>query len=394
MGNGFAFRAEHLDEKPMNNVGARWLGRYISAIQWFIPPEAQRSPALLNRAQNVVNAVVMAMLSGPIYALVYYKLGYPGAGIEILLCCSSMFMAPVVLRATGSMLLARELFLSAAFFNFAWLSYHLGGVSAPTTNWLITPPIVAMLIGGVGPAIFWLGMSCVAIAAMYALPLMGVALPPHPIKDMALLHLSCELGLLVVVVIFVLLFELTRTQGFIKLEKALNLINELAIRDDLTGTHNRRHLIELIERERERNTRAGGPFCICLLDLDFFKRINDTYGHCAGDIALRQFALAVQHQVRDTDSFGRYGGEEFLLMLPETALAEAAVLVERIRLSVERMQCADISAQFALTVSIGVAQFCDGESIARTIARADETLYRAKSGGRNRVACDGQAVPA
>jgi diguanylate cyclase (GGDEF)-like protein len=204
---------------------------------------------------------------------------------------------------------------------------------------------------------------------------------------MALLHLLCDLGLFLVVVIFVLLFEVTKTQGFIQLEKALNLINELAIRDELTGTHNRRHLIALIERERERSARAGRPFCICLLDLDFFKRVNDTYGHCAGDVALRVFALAVQHQVRDTDAFGRYGGEEFLLMLPETSLEEAAVLVERIRLSVEGLQFADISAEFALTVSIGVAQFCNGESIAQMIARADKALYLAKSDGRNRVAC-------
>ena len=378
----------------MSNIGAGWLRRYISAIQWFFPPAAQHSPALLNRAQNVINAVVMAALSGPFYAFVYYQLGFPGATIEILLCCSCMFLAPFVLRATGSMFLARELFLGAAFFNFAWLSYHLGGVSAPTASWLITPPIVAMLIGGVATSLFWLGMSCVAIAALYALPLMGVALPPNPVQDMALLHLLCEFGLFVVVVVFALLFELTRTQGFIKLEKALNLINELAIRDELTGTHNRRHLLELIERERERNARAGRPFCICLLDIDFFKRINDTYGHSAGDVALREFALAVQGQVRDLDCFGRYGGEEFLLMLPETSLADAAVLVERIRLSVERLKFVDISTEFALTVSIGVAQFCNGEAIGRTIARADEALYLAKSGGRNRVVCHGETARA
>src|SRR5205085_1644924 len=122
------------------------------------------------------------------------------------------------------------------------------------------------------------------------------------------------------VVVFVLLFELTKTQGFIKLEQALNFINELAIRDELTGSHNRRHLIKLIEYEKERVSRGGAAFCLCLLDIDFFKRINDTYGHSAGDTVLREFTLAVQRQIRETDSFGRYGGEEFLLMLPETSL--------------------------------------------------------------------------
>ena len=378
----------------MRNVGSEWISRYISTIHWFIPSHAQQNAATLTRAQNVVNAAVMAALSGPFYALIYYWLGFSAAAIEILLCCVFMFVAPFLLRATGSILLAREVFLSAVFFNFTWLTYNLGGVTAPTAGWLITAPVVAMFLGGVTTAVFWLAMSCAAVGVIYALPLLGHALPAHPVEDMTLLYLLCDLGLYLVVVIFVLLFELTKTQGFIKLEQALNFINELAIRDELTGSHNRRHLIKLIEHEKERPTRLGAEFCLCLLDIDFFKRINDTYGHSAGDTVLREFALTVQRHVRERDSFGRYGGEEFLLMMPETRIDEALLMAERVRLSIEKLHLPEIAPDFAVSVSIGVAEFRNGESIGQTVARADEALYQAKSSGRNRVVRYGQAPEA
>ncbi len=347
---------------------------------------------MLTRAQNVINAVVMAALSGPFYAAAYYGLGFTTAAQEILLCCAFMFASPFLLRATGSIFLAREVFLCAVFFNFTWLTFHLGGVNAPTAGWLITAPVVAMFLGGVVTATFWLAMSCIAVATIYTTQLLGVAPPAHPVKDMELLYLICNIGLYVVVVVFVLLFELTKTQGFIKLERALKIINELAIRDELTGSHNRRHLIRLIEDEKDRTARLGRMFCLCLLDIDFFKRINDTYGHSAGDTVLCEFALTVQRRIRESDSFGRYGGEEFLLMLPETTLEEALVLAERVRVSIQNLVFPDIATALAVTVSIGVAEFRFGESIGQTVARADEALYVAKSSGRNRTIYYGQQI--
>ncbi|HZV64821.1 MAG TPA: bifunctional diguanylate cyclase/phosphodiesterase [Telluria sp.] len=376
----------------MTTIGARWIARYISAMHWFIPAEVQHDAAVHTRAQNVINAVVMAALSGPFYAAAYYLLGFTVAAQEIVLCCAFMFTAPFLLRATGSIFIAREVFLCAVFFNFTWLTVNLGGVNAPTAGWLITGPVVAMFLGGVGTAIFWLVLSCAAITAIYLLPLLGVPLPTHPVTDMRLLHLICDLGLYVVVVVFVLLFELTKAQGFIKLEQALKIINELAIRDELTGSHNRRHLIKLIENEKDRTARLGSLFCLCLLDIDYFKRVNDSFGHSAGDAVLREFALTVQRQIRESDSFGRYGGEEFLLMLPETSLDEAIVLTERVRLSIEKLAFPEISSDLGVTVSIGVAKFRSGESIAQTVARADEALYQAKSSGRNCIICYGQKV--
>ena len=367
---------------------AHWGGRYLAAMRWAIPPAMRSDAALLTRAQNVVNAALIAGLSGPLYALAYYWLGFDTAAREILLCCLVMLCAPAVLRCTGSIVMARELFLGAVLCNFSWLSYHLGGITAPTAAWLLTAPMAAMFLGGVRTALCWLGISCAALVALYVLqPNIPTSYHVHQLPT---LHLLCSMGLMIVVTVFVLLFELTKTQGFVHLEQALRTINELAIRDELTGTYNRRHLMRLIERASER----GRRFSLCLLDIDFFKRINDTYGHSAGDAVLRAFAQTVQSQVRPGDTFGRYGGEEFLLMLPDTLATSAQALAERFRLAIEQMRCAEVGPDVVLTVSIGIADFIPGEAVSLAVGRADAALYMAKSSGRNCVICHGDTTPA
>jgi len=376
----------------MSTEKAQWGDRYLAAMRWAIPPAMRAETDVLTRARNVVNAAVVASLAGPLYALAYLCLGFDAAAREILLCCLVMLCAPAALRATGSIVVARELFLSAVLFNFTWLSYHLGGVTAPTAAWLLTAPVVAMFLGGVPTALRWLGLSCAALGGLYAVQAGAAApaltLPALQAAQMPMLHLLCNMGLMIVITVFVLLFELTKTKGFVHLEQALRTINELAIRDELTGTHNRRHLMGLIERTSER----GQRFSLCLLDIDFFKRINDTWGHSAGDAVLRAFAHTVQSQVRPGDTFGRYGGEEFILMLPDTAASSAMLLAERVRQAIEEMHCAELGPSVVITVSIGVAEYRPGESVTQAVGRADEALYLAKSAGRNRVACHGDAA--
>ena len=371
----------------------RWGGRYLGAAHRFIPAALRQDAAHTARAENVVNAAVMAGTAGPLYALAYWLLGLQTAAYEILLCSLVMLSAPVVLRASGSVAAAREVFLCALFFNFSWLSWHLGGIAAPTASWLITGPVVAMFLGGMISAGFWLAMSCASAALIYTLQANGVAMPAVPPTDMPLLHLVCDLGLYVVVLAFVALFELSKNEGFSRLGQALATINELAIRDELTGAHNRRFVLDLVDKEKERADRSGSEFCLCLFDLDHFKRINDSYGHGAGDAVLRAFATAARAQVRACDAFGRYGGEEFLLLLPETPSTDAMALAERIRAVVEGLRCTVGEGEGAVTigatVSVGVAEYRLGEPVAQTIVRADEALYLAKSAGRNRVLCHG-----
>lgn len=170
-----------------------------------------------------------------------------------------------------------------------------------------------------------------------------------------------------------------------EVEAAMLIIQDQAIRDELTGLHNRRFLLAAINGELQRAARSNEPFCVLLLDIDHFKRVNDTYGHHGGDQVLKLMSEIVSAQLRTIDCFGRYGGEEFILLMPQTPQQGALVLAERVRHSVEQANFDIVEVGVKITVSIGVAEFFDGESVEQLIARADLGLYSAKDGGRNRV---------
>jgi diguanylate cyclase (GGDEF)-like protein len=168
------------------------------------------------------------------------------------------------------------------------------------------------------------------------------------------------------------------------LNKALKKIQELAVTDELTGLHNRRSIMSELSKEWERTERSGNHFCIALMDLDLFKEINDTYGHHAGDTVLKRFASLVSKELRSPDSIGRYGGEEFLLIMPNTRIIEAKTVTERIREKVAGYTHDDIDQGLTIHVSIGIAEY-QNQSTQELLKQADTALYQSKNNGRNRV---------
>lgn len=170
-----------------------------------------------------------------------------------------------------------------------------------------------------------------------------------------------------------------------ELKNAMARIQELVNIDELTGIYNRRRIFQVLSEESNRYQRAPGAFSLGILDVDFFKHINDSHGHQAGDEILHKLAGCVSDGLRVIDSFGRYGGEEFLLILPQTTLAGAQVKAERIRASIEALRFDSLPEGIRVTVSIGLAEFQAGETTDDTLARADKALYQAKEAGRNRV---------
>lgn len=175
-------------------------------------------------------------------------------------------------------------------------------------------------------------------------------------------------------------------------QRARQFLEHLATTDSLTGVMNRRSFIEAAENEVHRFRRYGRQFAVIIIDLDFFKRINDTHGHLAGDRALLAFTALVRRTQRATDLFGRLGGEEFGLLLPETCLADAAAVAERLRADCEANVIEVDGAQVRLTLSAGVAAVTrEDASLDDLMRRADTALYRAKDGERNRVEVAGPA---
>lgn len=200
---------------------------------------------------------------------------------------------------------------------------------------------------------------------------------------------------LILVVVYFLLRALTTA-----LDKAQHELTErirmdrelerLARTDSLTGLYNRRHFMHVAESEFAASIRYGRPLSVIILDIDFFKRVNDAHGHQVGDHALTQLGAMLRGQVREADTPARYGGEEFIVLLSETSLVGAKVFAERLRglIAASAVKHGEISIQF--TVSIGVAERQGPESIStleRLISRADQALYKAKDAGRNCVVC-------
>ena len=169
-----------------------------------------------------------------------------------------------------------------------------------------------------------------------------------------------------------------------QLESANTKLQELALRDGLTGLLNRRYWESCLEREFARHQRYDNPVSLVIFDIDHFKRVNDTYGHQTGDEVIRETARITSQLVRETDFAGRYGGEEFVVLLPGTTLDGAAQFAERLRSSIERQQLDYQGSPLTFTISLGVATLTDDMAGYLTLLeRADKALYQSKEGGRN-----------
>jgi two-component system, cell cycle response regulator len=175
-----------------------------------------------------------------------------------------------------------------------------------------------------------------------------------------------------------------------ELELANRRLRKLSITDGLTELFNHRHIHELLHEEFERTKRSGEPMAVAMMDLDRFKQVNDTYGHPTGDVILYETAEILRQTVREIDMVGRYGGEEFVAILPGADEDDANRFAERVRRAVANHVFRDEANEVRMTLSGGVASFpgCKGaDHPDLLIKRADEALYAAKQGGRNQIVC-------
>lgn len=168
-------------------------------------------------------------------------------------------------------------------------------------------------------------------------------------------------------------------------KKLENQLREQAATDCLTRLYNRRYIIKALEKEISRINRFGGCLAVMMLDLDHFKRVNDEHGHLAGDTVLKEIARVAKENLRPYDVIGRFGGEEFFVLLPETCREDARFVGERIREAIAAARFLFDGARTKVTASIGVAQYRENDDSDSIIKRADDKLYRAKRTGRDQV---------
>jgi len=243
----------------------------------------------------------------------------------------------------------------------AWLLWRMGqGFGPRFTATVLTVFALVLLTRGIST--LWLDTPG------------ATRLTPSPMQTLYLVTNSFT-------VLFVSLGHVLMASERVRLE-----FKHLATHDGLTGTLTRRAVMDVLRHENDRWDRYGQPFSVLLLDIDHFKHINDTHGHLVGDRVLVDVVTTASHSLRTTDRLGRYGGEEFLVVLPETRLAAAIQAGERIRRAVDARP--NTPERPACSVSVGVAAMADHETVEALLARADAALYRAKAAGRNRVVWD------
>jgi diguanylate cyclase (GGDEF)-like protein len=226
------------------------------------------------------------------------------------------------------------------------------------------------------------GLAIASLAATSA-GLVGFDPVAYPV---AIEAFNVALGSISMIAVATLTAEMSRLRNRLRRQKeellqAVAKIQTLATVDELTSLANRRHMNAVLQEQSSN----GGAVCIALLDIDYFKNVNDRYGHAVGDSVLRLFADTARAELRANDVLARWGGEEFLLMLPETALADAVRVLERMAARFSACSVDGIDPSIHITFSAGAAQRAPGEALDTTISRADKAMYQAKSSGRNRI---------
>ena len=273
--------------------------------------------------------------------------------------------------------------VSAAILLLAYVMYHAG----PAHAVLIPFYLVAMLFGVV--RLNARRMMVLALIALFAhatmlqlLYLRGADLNPRAAMAEFVI-LALVLPWFAAMGGYVSRLRSRLSDSHHDLQVAFERIGALVIRDELTGAYNRRYLMEALVREQSRAERLGTPFAVCLIDIDHFKSINDSFGHATGDDVLKEFCRLVPPELRAVDVYGRFGGEEFLIILPGTETPGAQACAERVRAKTESTAFQGVPR--VVTVTVGVATSVGKEPVNALLARADKALYQGKNAGRNRV---------
>ena len=235
--------------------------------------------------------------------------------------------------------------------------------------------------------VIWTAMT-IGLAGLFLLTDKPVSMPhgSHLERFATLLVFVLTIGRCMFLGIFSSSLKQSLYQSGLKLKEAYKRIEELAELDELTGSYNRRCILRLLDEEIARAGRNGAPCSIALIDLDWFKRINDAFGHPTGDEVLRTFSITMFANIRGIDRFGRYGGEEFLLVLPGMSTDNAVRALDRLRAIIAELDWSAFSPDMSVTISAGVATLKPEETPDTFLARADGALYAAKARGRNRIA--------
>jgi diguanylate cyclase (GGDEF)-like protein len=266
------------------------------------------------------------------------------------------------------------------------LMWSLGGFAngSVVMIWAFFAPLAALFFIDLRAAARWMlaFLGLLIISSLFDQSFAAHATPMPPVLNTIyfLMNTGCGFTLIGLVLYY---FVKDRESAYAQLQQSELHIRELMLTDPLTGIANRRHLDERLAGELARLQRYGQPLAIIMTDIDWFKRVNDNYGHAVGDIVLKAFASSLKDNIRNTDFLARYGGEEFVLLLPNTETDKALFLAERMREATKKIHFEEFTEY--ITASFGVILARPDDNMADVLARADKAMYLSKTRGRDRV---------
>lgn len=341
-------------------------------------PESQKHLARPYRKAVLKALLGLTFVGGLLFfTLNINKQNYPLAFAELVM---AMYALAVYRAVRNTQHLERWILAyTLPFFTTMMFSLVSPHATASVFAWVLSIPILAHLLMGrrLGLIISAFYMACAALIFYFKYRHSAEMMQPLPIANISVMSLT--------VLAFSHIYEITREQSETRLLK-------IAQTDSLTGLANRVRLNAVFEQERARCLRHGTPMSVLLLDLDHFKQVNDRFGHEAGDLALKQVSKILRQTLRATDVPTRLGGEEFVVLLTDTAADKALQVADKLRLAIEASPALFQDQPILLTVSGGIAQFgSDGHDLRSLISRADQSLYQAKDDGRNRILVAGTA---
>ena len=255
-----------------------------------------------------------------------------------------------------------------------------GGNKNTGALWFFILPTLIFYILGLRKGLITLSASFVMVVCI-------LYIPENPLLQTEYLpvFISRFTGALFSVSVIAFAYEYTREDGQKELLNLSHKLDQLSRKDELTGLSNRRDIVERLRNEVNRFERSGHRFSVLIADIDYFKMVNDTHGHDCGDYALCQVASTLSKNTQKRDTVARWGGEEFLVFLPETNISQAESSAKRLQKAIEDLPITYNNKSVALTISIGIAEYQPGETLNDLIIVADKLLYLAKNEGRNQV---------
>jgi len=283
----------------------------------------------------------------------------------------------VYLGRTSKFVFSAHVFVHALFLILLFFAYS-GGVEGTGVVWIFIFPVVALSLYDLELGMVYSVVFTICLTGFLFYPRLGAFDYPRELG----FRIFCSY---LIVTILAIVCEYYRRKSFNRMEELSRQLDIMSKHDDLTGLMNRRGIYDRLEHEQARMTRKKMSFSVILGDIDGFKKINDEFGHDAGDQVLRELPKVFSAHIRAQDIVARWGGEEFLFLLPETDFKGAYILGEKIRKAVQETIIIHSGRQIRITMSLGVEEISPGQSHESGIVSADRYLLKAKEEGRNRV---------